>query len=586
MKNTNPFMISISRAIPLPVALQLSMEATYNNKSKSTRRIIYFITCLLLIAYCLLPTAVFAQKDTAKKATTIDITSTYKPVLRSAVKINLAASHLKPDSTNPKLEYDIPAQNLFYTYQPIPLTPAALQMDSNLNLGLRNYLKAGVGNLSTAYLSGGFSFGNGKKYLANLYTDYISSKGKIEHQDFSKFTIKGTGSYFLPRNEVYGSATISQTVNYLYGYDHALYNYKKKDSLRNPFQDIALRAGIRNTVMGDYGISYNPSIEISNFVNKDKLEESSLVLNAPVKKEFGDALAVKVEARADITTYHSKGFAPNNIRLSNNVFQVSPSLAYSSPKFSINAGLIPTWNNGTFVWLPNVYAEGQVPGKIFLLQAGWVGRYTKNTFRNLSAINPYLKPLTAQQNTKEIEYYGGLKATIGKHFNFSAKAGLVRFTNMQFFVNDTTTDGRSFVMSNEDKVNDLRVHGDLSYVNQDKFTVTAGLTLNGYTGMKNNLRAWNTVPMEITGSVRWWAYKQVMLKADLYAFGGGNYLTKGNLGGNFRPGTDLSAGVEFKINKSFSAWLDVNNLLNNKYERWHNYPVNGLSVLGGLKLNF
>jgi hypothetical protein len=258
------------------------------------------------------------------------------------------------------------------------------------------------------------------------------------------------------------------------------------------------------------------------------------------------------------------------------------------PAFTINGGIIPTWNNGKFVWLPNVYGEGHIniKGKPFIVQAGWVGRYDKNTFRNLSAINPFLETPTSQTNTKEIEYYAGLKGNVGKHFSVSGKAGLVHFTNMQFFVNDTAANAKGFIMSNESKVNDLRVHGDLSYVNQDKFTVTAGLTFNGYTGMRDNAKAWNTVPLEFTSSLRWWAFKQVMLKADFYAFGGGNYLDKGNIARSFRGGKDLSAGAEFKINKRISAWLDVNNVLNNKYERWHNYQVYGLNVVGGVKVNF
>ena len=541
--------------------------------------------CLLLIASCLLSVTVNAQRDTTKK-TTIDITSSYKPVLRPPVKIDLAPSQMNADSTRPSLKYTIPAQNLFYSYQAIPIKPVALAMDSNLYLGLRNYLKVGFGNFSTAYVSGGFSFGDGKKSLINVYTDYISSKGKIQFQDHTKLSVKATGSYFTPKNELYGSAAITQEDNYLYGYDHAVFNYKKKDSIRNQFQDISLRAGIRNTTAMDYGISYDPNVEISSFTNKDKLTESSLVLTAPIKKEFGEAFAVKVEGKADITSYDTKGVVPNNIKLSNNVFQVAPSLSFSSPHFSINGGIIPTWNNGTFVWLPNIYAESQIKGKAFLLQAGWVGRYTKNTFKNLSAINPYLETLTTQNNTKEIEYYGGIKATVGKHFNFSAKAGFVRITNMPLFINDTASDNKAFIISNESKVNDLRLHGDLSYVNQDKLTVTAGLTFNGYTGMQNNAKAWNTVPMELTSSLRWWAFKQVMLKADFYAFGGGNYLANGNIARSFKGGSDLSAGMEFKVNKTFSAWLDVNNILNNKYERWHNYQVYGLNVLGGVRISF
>ena len=92
--------------------------------------------------------------------------------------------------------------------------------------------------------------------------------------------------------------------------------------------------------------------------------------------------------------------------------------------------------------------------------------------------------------------------------------------------------------------------------------------------------------MEITGSLRWWAFKQVLIKSDLYVFGGGNYLAKTNKALPFNGGTDLSAGLEFKINKMFSAWMDVNNLFNNKYQRWHNYEVYGLNLLGGVRVAF
>ena len=113
---------------------------------------------LLVIAALLASLSVTAQKDTLKKGTTIDITSSYKPVLRNAVKINFSASHLNADTGKPKMFYTVPAQNLFYSYQPVALKPLALQQDTNLNLGMRNFLKAGFGNFSTPYVSAGFSF--------------------------------------------------------------------------------------------------------------------------------------------------------------------------------------------------------------------------------------------------------------------------------------------------------------------------------------------------------------------------------------------------------------------------------------------
>ncbi len=560
------------------INIQLSI---FNNKSNSTKIAI----CLLLIANCLFPIAASAQKDTLKKTSTIDINSAYKPVLRNAVKINFSATHLNADTTAPVLTYNIPPQNLFYSYQPIPLNPLALQQDTNLYLGLRNYVKVGYGNLATPYVSAGFSFGDGKKFLANVYASYISSKGKLVYQDYSKLNLKAAGSIFLTANEVYAGVDVKLDENFLYGYDTAIYKYSKKD-VRQQFQDVSAKIGIRNTKTGEFGINYNPNLQVSNFINVNKLNETSFILTAPVEKQFGEVFTFRVEAKADITAYTTKNLLPANVKINNNVFQVAPSLVFSTPRFSINGGVVPTWDDGKFIWLPNVFAEAFIKENVFAFQAGWVGRYTKNTYRNLSAINPYLKPITAQLNTKETEYYGGIKATLGKHFNFNAKAGYVTYTNLPFFINDTATDNKGFVISNETRVSNFKIHGDISYISKEKFTVSAGLTFNGYTGMKNNAKAWHTIPMEFTSCLRWWAFKQVLLKGDFYAFGKQHYLAKGNVSKVMDPGSDFSAGIEFKINKTFSAWMDVNNIFNTKYQRWHNYEVYGMNLMGGLRVNF
>jgi outer membrane cobalamin receptor len=41
------------------------------------------------------------------------------------------------------------------------------------------------------------------------------------------------------------------------------------------------------------------------------------------------------------------------------------------------------------------------------------------------------------------------------------------------------------------------------------------------------------------------------------------------------PAIDLNLGVEFTITKQWRAWVQMNNLFNNRYERWNQYPVLG-----------
>jgi hypothetical protein len=545
------------------------------------------ISAFLLFSFCSLQG--MAQRDSVKIAGGIDITSAYKPVLRNAVKINFSGSQLSADTSRPVFNYNVPAQNLFYAYQPISLRPLALAQDSNLYLGNRNYVKAGFGSYTTPYVKAGFSFGDGRTSLVNITGSYIGSKGNdIKYQDYSKTNIKGAGSYFLPGNEVYASALVRQDKYYLYGYDHDKYPNVNKDDIRNQYEEINIAGGVRNTKPNDMGFSYNPNIDISFFTNKDKASETTLKLNVPVEKTLGESFRVKVEANADLTKFSTIGYIPNNIKFNNNIVSVAPSIIYTSPLVKINGGVIPTWNNGDFTLLPNIHAEAQLPEKNFALQGGWIGRYTKNTLKNLVEINPYLAPALFQTNTKEMEYYGGIKATLGKHFNFSAKAGLVQYTNLALFINDTSgvDNDNKFKVINESKAKNFRIHGDLSYINQDKFTFTAGLTLNGYTNLKDNDKAWGTIPMEFTSSVRWWAFQRFMFKADLYLFGGSKYIEKGNTYKTTDGGTDLSIGAEYRINKQFSLWLDANNIFNDKYERWHNYQVYGLNLTGGILIKF
>ena len=528
--------------------------------------------------------ATLQGQDTTKKQS-ININSSYKPVLRNAVKINLMGSQMQADTTKLKLVYSIPSQNLFYTYNPISLKPLALEQDTNLYLGNRRYLKLGYGNFSTPYINGGVSFGDGKVSILNVTGNYIQQKGNIKNQEYSLANLKMAGSYFLPKNELYGGIEANQHTYHLYGYNHTLFNFKK-DSVQQQFRQVTLRAGIKNTQPTETGINYNPSIELNLFTHKNAANETNAIINLPLAKVVNSHFMAEVALIADFTKYSTLKLIPANIKLNNTLVQIKPAINYYSSYFKIHGGFTAAWDNKKYQLLPDIYAEIPIEGKIFSLQAGWIGRFVKNSYRNLVAINPYQSPITAQVNTKETEYYGGIKASIAKHFNFSAKAGLINYKNLPFFINDTLKNDKVFVIANEVSVNNFRVHADFSYINQDKFMLTGAVNFNGYTSMKSNARAWHTIPVELVGSLRWWAFKTILLKSDVRFFDGSNYLAKGNIARPLGGGTDVSAGIEIKLNKKVSIWGDANNILNNTYERWHNYEVYGANFLGGILLNF
>lgn len=535
---------------------------------------------LLVVATCLLSNQSNAQVDSTRRQT-IEITSSYKPVLRNTVKINLYASPISADTSRPRLAYSIPPQNLFFAYQPVSLKPLSLQSDTALQLGDRNQLKVGFGNLTTPFISGAFSFGDGKHNVLNVYGDYISSRGKIENQDFSEINVKGMGSIFTEKNETYAGVGFAQHEYYQYGYDHSLYTFDK-DDVRRSYQDLSANIGYRNIAINSLNTNYNPHLELHAFSREGKVSETSLLLNIPAEKKFGDKVSIKVAALGNFIKYTEKN---SSLEINNNLFQLAPEFVYYGDRFSFHGGATPSWSNNELSVLPNIYGEAQLQERVLVVQAGWVGRFISNSFRSLSKENPYMQDPTFLNNTKEMQFYGGIKATVGAHFNFNAKAAFISYKDMPLFVNDNV-DEKSFVLTNESSLKNLQLHGDMNFVSQDKFTLTAALDLNTYTGMHDNAKAWGLFPLQFTGSLRWNAFKQLLIKGDVFAFSGAKALLKNGDERNMKGGTDLSAGAEFKINKQFSAWLDFDNILNSKYERWNNYPVYGLQVIGGLLIHF
>jgi hypothetical protein len=546
---------------------------------------------LSLLLFQLTPEEGVAQQDTTRRQT-IEITSAYRPVVRRSAKINLTASQLKADTGKNLRPYEIPAQGLYYSYRAVILKPLALDKESGPETGDRNFVKAGFGSYNTPLLRAGIGIGDARDYLFNFYADHMSSKGDLENQQQSLSGLKAAGSYFRGDHEFYGSLDWRNDNYRLYGYDRSKASFGR-DEVLHAYRDLKLTGGLRNQTANDLDITYNPEFSITRLAVKDKVRENSFLLNLPLQRIMSEKLLLRVAAGLDISNFAAiEPHVDSAYDIKNNIFSFKPSAEYNSDIFRINFGLQPTWDNGAFVLLPDVKIEAKLLDK-FRLLAGWRGGIVKNSFRNLSAINPFMDslPIPAKLenlNTREVEFFAGIKGEIGKHFSFTGKAGWISYRNIALFVNDQRPDsiGKGFSIEQEDDANNFRVEGQLSYIVQDRFTANASLILNAYSGFKD--KAWHTLPLELSASARWKPWKKLNVKSDLYMFNAGSYKSKENSGSarNLKGGVDLTIGAQYNFNSTFSAWLDVNNLFNSKYERWHAFPVLGTGLLAGMLVRF
>ena len=522
-----------------------------------------------------------SSSDTLIPGRTVTVTSSYKPVLKPSAKINFSAATPLPDSALPTLQYNVPAQNLFISYQPGALKPLAADIDTGINWTNKSYLKAGFGNYSTPYLQTGLSFGDGAHSVVNVNAKYLSSKGNLPYQQFGRFNADAVGIFTNGNNEITGKVFFDNNKQYEYGFQPDTLKFSK-DNIRRSYTTFGVKFGLRNKTVNGIGISYNPSIYADGFSDNRNAHETNFILDAPVSKTLGDNLAFKFGITADLTGY--KGDTVSKIN--NNLVYLSPALQYASNGFTIIGGVTPSWDNKDFHMLPNVAAEAKINEEKFVLMAGWKGYYNKTNYQSLATFNPWIEQPTFLKSTRFTDAYAGFKGSAGSHFTYNAQVTLQHIFNQPLFLNDSVT-GRSFNVVNESDMKNFKLHGEVGYTLQEKFSLIAGATINKYSNLTDNDKAWGLLPNEINASLRWNVTKDLLFKSDLFFWDGARYLTTksrelARLDGAF----DLNAGAEFRINQSFSAWLQFNNLFNNTYQRWNQYEVLGFQALGGVVYHF
>ena len=531
---------------------------------------------ILFSSFLLAGIAASAQDTSGKK---VKITSSFKPVLKEAAKINFNASPPNTDTSRPRLQYAIPNQNLNFAFQPGTLRPLALEVDTGGRWTNESYVKAGFGNYSTPFVQLGLSVGDGKTNGINFYGRHVSSKGKIDYQDYSN-TNAELNAFFQSGNIEWDARLGGlQEKYYKYGYQPKTLTFPN-DSLEVKLQTWRGRVAFRNIKRTEFGLSYAPEIKVDVFNDQLSNSESNTYINLPLQKTLGNTFAVDLALTANLSRYKPE----NKTETNNNFLSLSPSLLYKSPTINIQAGIRPSWDKSKFKLFPNIMAEVASSDQRFSFQAGWVGYLRNAGFQYQAKINPWIWAPDAVYNSSVEERYAGFKGSAGDHFSYSAKVAYNKITNQPLFTNDTVS-GKSFMVINEPELKVLNFGGELGYTIGEKFSLISNLQFNQY-NPKFADKAWGLLPLEFKTILRLQVLKDLYVNSELYAFDGPNYLMKGGSRGNLGGAMDLSAGLEFKIVKNIKLWAQFNNLLNKEYQRWNQYPVYGFNFLGGVVFSF
>ena len=562
------------------------------SKGLSTFKLVNLLTCqpcnlstyqptmksFIILSIALVPVISALGQDTTRKKE-VNITSTFKPTLKEAAKINFNAAPPTADTSRPRLQYNIPNQNLALAFQPGSLKPLALQVDTGGKWENESYVKIGYGNFKSPFAQAGVSFGDGKNLGLNIYAKHSSSKGEIPFQEYSNSAVD-LSAYFKTSKNLEWNARFGgfQEKYNKYGYEPKTLVFPD-DSLEVNFQTWRGRLGFHNINRTELGLSYSPEIKMDVFSDQLSNSESNTYVNLPLQKTLGDVFAVDLALTANLSRYKPE----NKETVVNNYFTISPSLLFKKPNINVQAGVRPSWDNNEFKVFPNFLAEFNTTDNRFSFQFGWTGYLRNSGFQYQAGQNPWIWAPETVYNTKIEERYAGIKGSVGDHFSYSAKVARNLLKNHPLFINDTMS-GKSFLVVNEPDLKIFNLGGELGYTVGEKFSVISNLSLNQYNA-KVNEKAWGLIPLEWKTIMRLQVLKDLYVNTTVYAFDGPLSLTKTGKK-NLPAAMDLSAGLEFKIVKNVKLWAQFNNIMNNKYQRWKQYPSYGFNLLGGVVFSF
>lgn len=510
----------------------------------------------------------------------VTVTSVFKPSLRNAAKINFTAATPVIDTSKIPLTYNIPSQNLFFSYQPVAIKPVSLSIDTAFHWENHRYIKAGFGNFSTPFLEAALAFGDGKQSIINLKGNYTSSKGNLPFQQFTKAGAEALGIFNSEKNELTSRLYFNNSSQYKYGFTGV--NNFSKEQLLQQFNSLGFELGLQNKMVNGFGITYHPQMKVNYFFDNRNASEINFIAKAPINKEIGKLFAFDLNFTADVTTLKTPG-----ISTTNNLYYINPSIQFNTPNFKLSTGIQPSWDNKVFSMLPAVTVEAKIKDEKFILQAGWIGYFNKNSYQSLSLINPYIQQPSQLLNTKVTEQYAGFKGSGGKHFTYNGKISFLKINTQPLFVNDTAAlNTQTFEILYEPELTAMRVHGEIGYTVQEKLSFMAAASLTKYTSQQLFNKPYGLLPIELTGSIRYEILKDLQLKSDIFFWDGAPYRTNTLQSQKSSSAIDFNVGAEFSILPKLNLWIQFNNLLNSHYQRWNQYDVLGFNVLGGVVYSF
>jgi hypothetical protein len=574
------------------------------------------ITILFLIASS---TLAFAQKKGENIGTeVVNVVKPYTPTISDAFKVK--ETPVLDDEGNSKKEtikYNIFSFPVASTFTPSKGKAEGVEKEEQAHL-FNNYATFGAGNYGTfnAELFVYQELG-ANDYVGGMFR-HLSSQGGIKDVEL-------TDNFFDTSIDLtYGIRERDLSWNLDLGYQNQIYNWYglpagfgsslTPNNRANLVDGINPQQSYNNIYLGSK-IEFNESIleeasvKFNHFSDAFGSSENRFYVKPSFKFNISD-MAIKTNVIVDYVggSFKKEYWNTNSIQYGFTNFGIAPSFVINEEDWTVNIGVGLFYssdienNNNKFLVYPQINASYKVVGDLMIFYAGAEGNLEQNTYSDFVGENPFLSPtLDVKPTDKQYDIFAGLKGKLTNTVSYNIRGSYVNENNRALFksndynensINENYAFGNSFQVVYDD-MKTVSFYGELKADFSEDVTFGIDGTFSSYT---NDIQseAWNLPAIKLNAKVnfnitdKWYAginlffvgeRKDQKLNTDIVYIVAPSPIT---LDSYF----DINANVGFKYSDRLTAFLRANNIANQAYQKWLDFPVQGFQVVLGVNYKF
>ncbi len=545
----------------------------------------------------------------------VNIVKPYTPTISDAFKVKENPVFNDSINTDKKeVTYNIFSVPVASTFTPAKGKATAIEKAKPIQL-FDNYASLGVGNYWNVLAELYSNFAISRTDNFGVYFKHNSSQGGIKdirlNDKFYDTKLEGT----------YISSQKDMSYKVKGGLEHQLYNWYGLNPFYSEVSDELIKS-IDSKHFYFSGFTEGMlSVEDSYFEEATASiryladSYSSSEFNIKLNSGFGFDMMefpVKVEANIDYLNgkFDTDYLNTSELKYSFLNIGVAPSVAYTTKDLSVSVGFeavvsLDSENSKTnFYIYPNVEVSYRLVDEILIAYGGVDGGLKQNTYYDFKEENPFVSPtLYVMPTHQQYNGFAGLKGKLTSTLAYNVKASYGNEKDKALYALNYEKQlipglegyefGNSFGMAYAG-ISTLSFFGELNLELSKNFSVGVNGTFNNYDTTKQP-EPWNLPTLEaslfsnFTISEKFYGGVSLFFvgeRKDFFVSENGPIRTIISEIITLDSYIDANAHLGYRFNEQLSFFLKGSNLFGRNYQKWANYQVQGVQILGGASYKF